>query len=47
MRAQGVGVVIAVGERSKFQVGDYVSGAWGVLFHRAERGLSANGCMKE
>ncbi|KAF5359397.1 hypothetical protein D9756_003399 [Leucocoprinus leucothites] len=30
MRAQGVGVVIAVGEDSKLKVGDYVTGSWGM-----------------
>lgn len=29
MRAQGLGVVLAVGEDSKFKVGDHVTGAWG------------------
>ncbi|XP_006459395.1 hypothetical protein AGABI2DRAFT_191381 [Agaricus bisporus var. bisporus H97] len=30
MRAQGLGVVLAVGEDSKFKVGDHVTGAWGM-----------------
>ncbi|KAF9444824.1 alcohol dehydrogenase [Macrolepiota fuliginosa MF-IS2] len=30
MRAQGLGVIIAAGEGSKVQVGDYVSGVWGM-----------------
>ncbi|KXN89105.1 Putative NADP-dependent oxidoreductase YfmJ [Leucoagaricus sp. SymC.cos] len=30
MRAQGLGVVISVGEGSKFKVGDHVTGAWGM-----------------
>ncbi|EAU85415.1 alcohol dehydrogenase [Coprinopsis cinerea okayama7 len=30
MRAAGLGVVVAVGPGSKFQVGDYVSGQWGM-----------------
>lgn len=29
MRAQGLGVVVAVGKGSTFQVGDTVKGAWG------------------
>lgn len=30
MRAQGLGIVLAVGEGSKFKVGDHVTGAWGM-----------------
>lgn len=30
MRAGGLGVVVSVGAGSKFKVGDYVSGAWGM-----------------
>jgi hypothetical protein len=30
MRAQGLGVVLAAGEDSKFKIGDHVAGAWGM-----------------
>ena len=44
MRAQGLGVVVAIGPGSIFAVGDAVSGAWGKFNHTsfsAERYLLA------